>query len=213
LILLHGLGDTHQSFHNLGQQLNLPETVCISLQGPKSLPFDVKGYHWGDDIIFDQPTGMMDMDAGFKDSVKLLLEDVIRNGLIETCEYKPREIIIFGYGQGAMLALQTVAENSEEEFGGVVSVGGPLPISTPMLEVGKKSRTPVLVCRAIKNSQVSDSSVKRLRDYFEFVEIKDWKKPSDAMPGNRDEMLPIMQFFARRLRSARGIPKGSIELS
>jgi hypothetical protein len=33
------------------------------------------------------------------------------------------------------------------------------------------------------------------------------------MPANRDEMLPIMQFFSRRLRSMKGVPAGVVELS
>jgi hypothetical protein len=32
------------------------------------------------------------------------------------------------------------------------------------------------------------------------------------MPKNREEALPMMHFFARRLRSQKGVPEGSVEL-
>jgi hypothetical protein len=51
-------------------------------------------------MIFDQNTGEMDMDTGFKAAEKVVLEKVIREGLVGKCGYKPREIIIFGFGHG-----------------------------------------------------------------------------------------------------------------
>ncbi|KAF1834009.1 alpha/beta-hydrolase [Decorospora gaudefroyi] len=213
LILLHGLGDTNASFKKLGQQLNLPETACIAIQALNPLPFDLGGYHWGDDMIFDQNTGEMDMDTGFKASTRLVLDNVVREGLIEKCGYKAREIIIFGFAQGAMVGLQAAAEFEGDELGGVVSIGGILSQSLPLKALEKKSRTPVLVCKASKKSEVTDSATSKLKDAFEYVEIKEWKKNGDGMPSNREEMLPVMQFFARRLRSTRGVPAGSVELT
>ncbi|KAF2198543.1 phospholipase/Carboxylesteras-like protein [Delitschia confertaspora ATCC 74209] len=212
LILLHGLGDTNASFTRLGQQLNLPETVCISLQAPNPLPFDLGGFHWGDDMVFDQSSGEMDVDTGFKAATRLVLDTIIQEGLIRKCGYKPREIMIFGYGQGGMVGLQAAAEHDGDELGGAISIGGVLPSSLPLKALDKKSKTPVLICKGSRNSAVSDSAVKKIKDAFEFVEAKEWRKTGDSMPQNRDEMLPIMQFFARRLRSTHGVPTGSVEL-
>jgi predicted esterase len=213
LVLLHGLGDTNAPFKTLGQQMNLPETACVSLQAPTPLPFGLDGFHWGDDMIFDQSTGEMDMDTGFKQSTQVLLDGVIREGLIGKCGYKAREIIIFGFAQGGMVALQAAAELDGDELGGVVSIGGALSISLPLKALEKKSKTPVLVCKATKGSTVTDSAISKLKDAFEYIEIKEWKKNKDGMPSNREEMMPIMQFFARRLRSTRGVPAGSVELT
>jgi predicted esterase len=213
LILLHGLGDTNTSFTKLGQQLNLPETACISVQAPMPLPFELGGFHWGDDMVFDQNTGEMDIDTGFKTSTMIVMDSIIRKGLVDKCGYKPREIVIFGFGQGGIVGLQVAAELEGEELGGVVSIGGALSLSLPLRALEKKSRTPVLVCKASKGSVISDSAVSRLKDAFEFVELKEWKKNGDGMPSSREEMLPIMQFFARRLRSTKGVPAGSVELT
>ncbi len=212
LILLHGLGDTNASFTKLGEQLNLPETACIAIQAPNPLPFDLGGMHWGEDMIFDSSTGEMDMDTGLQASTRLVLDQVVREGLIGKCGYKAREIMIFGFAQGGMVGLQVAAE-LEEELGGVISIGGPLSQSVPLKALEKKSKTPVLICKASKKSAVTDSATTKLKDAFDYIEFKEWKKNGDGMPSSRDEMLPIMQFFARRLRSTRGVPAGSIEIA
>ncbi|CAO2647130.1 Nn.00g080520.m01.CDS01 [Neocucurbitaria sp. VM-36] len=213
LILLHGLGDTNASFTKLGQQLNLPETACIALQAPNPLPFDLGGFHWGDDMIFDQKTGEMDVDSGFKAATRLLVDTVIRQCLIGKCGYTAREIMIFGFAQGGMVGLQAATELDGDELGGVVSIGGALSLSLPLENLSKKCKTPVLVCKALRGSAVTDSAVSKLKDAFQYVEVKEWKKNRDGMPASREEMLPIMQFFARRLRSTRGVPAGSVELT
>ncbi|KAI4949520.1 hypothetical protein J4E91_005259 [Alternaria rosae] len=211
LILLHGLGDTNASFTKLGEQLNLPETACIAIQAPNPLPFDLGGMHWGEDMIFDSTTGEMDMDTGVQKATLLVLDQVVREGLIGKCGYKAREIMIFGFAQGGMVALQ-IAAQLEDELGGVISIGGPLSQSVPLKALEKKSKTPVLICKADKKSAVTDSATTKLKDAFQYIEFKEWKKNGDGMPSSRDEMLPIMQFFARRLRSTRGVPAGSVEI-
>ncbi|KAF2022885.1 phospholipase/Carboxylesteras-like protein [Setomelanomma holmii] len=213
LILLHGLGDVNESFTRLGQQLNLPETVCIAVQAPNGLLFDIGGFHWGDDLVVDQATGELDMDTGFKTATRLILEDVIRESLIKKCGYRAREIVLFGFAQGAMVGLQVAAEFEDNELGGAVSIGGSLSHTLPLKALSQKSKTPVLVCRASKGSKVTDSAVSKLKDAFENVEVKDWKRNGDGMMSNREEMMPIMQFLARRLLSRRGVPAGSVELT
>ena len=213
LLLLHGLGDTYASFTNLARQLSLPETACIALQAPTPLPFELGGFHWGDDIIFDQDSGQMDFDTGFLKATKILGRDTLQDVLMKHCGYQPREIVILGYGQGGMAAL-AASRSLTEELGGIVSIGGPLP----SFNTGEgalptsKNRTPLLVLGGSSKTLVTDTALTRLRSAFDFVEYKRWNKAGDSMPRNREEMLPIMQFFARRLRSRRGVPKGSVEI-
>jgi len=209
LLLFHGLGDTHLPFTNFARSLSLPETACLSVRAPAPLPFDLGGFHWGDDVLFSEQNEGIEHDAGFAKSTKVLADDVI-GALKEKCGYQPREILIFGFGQGGMAALN-VAARLDEELGGVVSIGGALPssVSTPK----KKNRTPVIVCHGKRKSAIDEDDVDKLKEVFEFVEIKEWAKTGDGMPANRDEMLPIMQFFATRLRSMKGVPAGSVELT
>ncbi|KAK4991272.1 hypothetical protein LTR66_006585 [Elasticomyces elasticus] len=234
LLLLHGLGDTNESFKTLGQQMALPETACISIRGPKPLPFDLGGFHWSDDLLFDQSGGEMDGDAGFTAATKLIAEDVVKTALVEKCGYTHREIIVFGFGQGAMAALSAAREfpehrgltcayrtdciavsinstTSSTHLGGVISIGGPLPKEAPA-SLKPKCRTPVLTCCGSSNSTVTASAEEKLKNVFEFVEIKRYRRSGDSMPRSRDEMLPIMQFFARGLKSTQGVRGGAVEV-
>lgn len=212
LILLHGLGDTQSSFAQLGRNLNLPETACISIRGPNPIPpiftgSDFPAFHWGDDVLVDEGRGDIDLDAGFSTSEKIFGE-FIKDGLISKCHYPPRNILFLGFGQGGMAALHA-ASLSAEEFGGIVSIGGRLPSSS---RSGPKSKTPVLVCGGARSSQVTKSAIERLKERFVDVEYVKWSKNEDSMPKNREEMLPIMKFFARRLRSRAGVPEGAVEV-
>ncbi|KAI9780509.1 MAG: hypothetical protein M1835_004469 [Candelina submexicana] len=213
LLLFHGLGDTNSSFTSLGQNLSLPETACISLQAPTPLPFDLGGYHWGDDIIFDQTSGKMDVDTGFEKVKKVIGDEVIQKGLVGQCGYQTREIFMLGFGQGGMAALAAAASLSSSaslELGGVVSIGGPLPSTIDA--ASKTAKTPILILGGSSNSLITASNVTRLKGVFESVQYKQWSKAGDGMPSNPEQMLPIMQFFASRLRSRKGVPEGSVEV-
>lgn len=211
LILLHGLGDTEASFSALGRQLGLPETTCISLQALTPLPFELGGFHWGDDIVFDQTSGEMDIDTGFTKSVSLIQKDVISDVLIAKCGYKPRNILLFGFGQGAMVAL-AAAVSLPEKLGGVISVGGSLPAMSVNPSTPNTSQTPLLLLGGSSSTKITRTAVEGLQKVFKNTEYHKWDKPGDSMPRNREEMLPIMRFFARRLQSRQGVPEGSIEV-
>lgn len=213
LLLLHGLGDTDAPFTGLARQLNLPETACISIQGPTPLPFGLGGYHWGDDILLDQASGKMDFDTGFTRATEMLKSKVITDSLINKCGYTPRQILFFGYGQGGMAALAVAKLLDADELGGLVSVGGPLPVSAKLQTMQNKAKTPLLVAGGSSQSLVTSLAVKTLKETFEAVQIVQWNRPGDGMPNDRSEMLPIMGFFARRLRSAAGVPSGAVELT
>ncbi|KAL8656402.1 MAG: hypothetical protein Q9226_002680 [Calogaya cf. arnoldii] len=210
LLLLHGLGDSNIPFINLAKQLSLPETTCISIQAPSPLPFDLGGFHWGDDITFDQSKGTMDYDTGFSKSTSILKEDVIETILLQRCGYKPRNIFCFGYGQGGMVAIATVLA-LDAEMGGVVSIGGPLPSS--FQNSPEKNRTPLIVLGGSSSTLITSSALTNLKARFQNVEYTKWSRPGDAMPGTREEMLPVMKFFARRLQSKSGVLEGAVEVA
>ena len=150
----------------------------------------------------------MDFDTGFTKAVKIIKQDIIEDGLVKRCGYKPKEIILFGFGQGAMAALATAASMAEE-FGGIVSIGGPLPSSHTS---AKGVKTPLLVLGGSSSTLITRTALENLRAAFHNVEYQKWSRAGDGMPRNRDEMLPIMRFFARRLRSRAGVPEGSVEV-
>jgi predicted esterase len=215
LILLHGLGDTHVPFSRLAAQLSLPYTAIISLRGPTPVPAlftgsDAPSFHWGDDILFDQATGEIDMDCGFKASSVVLEEVLVKRILIEKCAYRSRDINFMGFGQGGMAALHVVAKAPTVEYGGVISIGGKLPASS----VGStsKAKTPILVLGGSRSRQVTRSATEKLKEKFNEVEYVKWSKPEDTMPGSREEMMPLMRFWARRLKTRAGVPEDALEI-
>ncbi|KAJ5165454.1 Phospholipase/carboxylesterase/thioesterase [Penicillium coprophilum] len=222
LLLLHGLGDTAASFTRFAEAIRLPETTIVTVQGTAPLPFDLGGSHWGDDVSFDSATGALDMDAGLTRSTKKLVSEVVRGTLVQKCGYALREIMVLGFGQGGMAALAIARELGLRGNGnlgsgevgtlsGVISIGAPYPLSGS--RVGDKNRTPVLLVAGRDSVAVSDEAVRRTKQVFEFVEVSRYARKGDGMPSNREEMLPVMQFFARRLRSRQGVPEGSVEIN
>ncbi|KAJ5134553.1 hypothetical protein N7526_005918 [Penicillium atrosanguineum] len=178
-------------------------------------PLDLGGFHWGDDVAFDTSSGGLDMDAGLTRSTAVLANDVVRDTLIKKCGYLLREIMIFGFGQGGMAALTAARELGQGDNGGplsgVISVGAPYPLSGQ--KWGPKNRTPVLLVAGRDSLVVSDAAVRRTKEVFEFVELSRYPRKGDSMPSNRNEMMPVMQFFARRLRSRQGVPEAAWRLA
>jgi hypothetical protein len=219
LILFHGLGDHDVPYAGFAKNLNLPGVLGISVRGTSVLPAalmgtDVPGYHWGDDLTVDPNTGDIADDSGFEKARKLVMEKLIQELLIEKCGWEMRDIMFFGFGQGGSLALGLAAsldttarvtdvtegENTtapgNKKFKGVVSLGGPLP--QPMVSTvtnRRKSRTSVLVCQLLEEDDID-----AVKQEFDDVKVVQWKRRQMSMPIDRDEVLPLMEFFADKLR-------------
>ena len=97
------------------------------------------------------------------------------------------------------------------ELGGIISIGAGLP-NEAAAALDSKCKSPVLICAGSDSSSVTSTTEEKLKHVFESVEVKRYRKSGDSMPADRDEMMPIMQFFARRLKSTKGVPEGSVEV-
>ena len=109
-----------------------------------------------------------------------------------------------------MAALST-ARSFGDELGGVISIGGPISAGS-MLVNGPKIKTPIMLLGGSRGLLAEGDAVKSVQGTFDNVQYHQWKKTGDGMPKDREEALPMMQFFARRLRSRKGVPKGSVEI-
>jgi predicted esterase len=181
----------------------------------------VQGYHWGDDITFGEAG--LDPDPGFEKARRWVMERLVGEVLVGRCGWEVGDVMVFGFGQGGSLALglasalresPRVEEVTEGEgggqgreergkaFKGVVSIGGGLPMSmVPSVSGLGKAKTPVLVCCGRESEAVDGDAVDLLEREFEQVKVVRWNRADDGMPRNREEVLPMMQFFAERLRS------------
>ncbi|KAG5925212.1 hypothetical protein E4U42_004445 [Claviceps africana] len=213
LILLHGLGDSEAPFSAFARNMSLPGVLCLSVRGPSLLPPSLLddedtrgGYHWGDDVQLDSSTGEIDPDPGFSRAERLIMDGLVRGVLVGECGWDMCDVLVFGFGQGGSLALGMgvglpagdSGRDARDVFKGIVSVGGPLPRS--MLRRGgaasEKSRTHVLLCQV-----GGEEEVDVVRREFANVSVVRWRREGVSMPRDRDEMFPLMKFFAERLRS------------
>lgn len=212
ILFLTGLGDSSANFSSFARSLNLPDTLAVTLQGAYPLPFPFgPGDQWSEDVQVDTSTGTFDPDSPLHKSTQQLVE-VIEN-LVSKHGIDTSQIHLLGNGQGGSLALSVALAWQKAPLGGLVSVGGALPLSGG-LPHGTKNRAPVLLLGGRDGAlfKGGESPVKRIKQAFEFVESHQWKKGDDSMPRNREEALPMMQFLARRLKSRRGVPEGAIEV-
>jgi hypothetical protein len=228
LVLFHGLGDWEGPYGGFARNLALPGVLGISVRGTSPVPASLLGdpgdqsdrrhYHWGDDLNIDPSTGDLDADPGFEKAAKLVMDRLIKETIVQRCGWDLTDIILFGFGQGGSLALglsshvrlgppvvdvsdgQKPADHDKREtsFKGVVSIGGELPRSmVPTTSARRKSLTPVLLCQVF-----DDDAVDLAKEEFSDVRVVRWKHREIAMPKDRDEVFPIMKFFAERLKAA-----------
>jgi predicted esterase len=226
IIFLPGLGDNATNFSSFARALNLPDALTITLNPPfpLPLPLGLPGTQWSEDLHVDTSTGDLDLDVSpLAVAVRLVADDVIAKTLIDRFKYRPDQIHLFGFGQGGSVAVAVPLHPSlttvSSSLGGVISIGGGIPLSLSTAgEASRgegKVRTPLLLLSGSKSplAAVGSSPLKRVNDAYEFVDYHRWKKADDSMPKNRDEVMPMMQFWARRLRSRRGVPDDAVELT
>ncbi|KAL8371763.1 hypothetical protein RB595_001523 [Gaeumannomyces hyphopodioides] len=180
-------------------------------------------FHWGDDLRLDGGGGGgLDPDPGFAAAEDAVLRRLVRGLLVEGCGWDTEDVLLFGFGQGGSVALGLASRlrvsdgggvvvgggggggesGRNARFKGVVSVGGPLPPSmVPTVSSRAKAATPALLCRARRSEGLDDDAVDAVREEFEAVDVAEWRdKAEDGMPASKEEMMPIMRFFADRLR-------------
>jgi predicted esterase len=189
-------------------------------------------FHWGDDLRLDERTGELEEDSGFEKARSVVMGKLVGEVLVGKCGWRLDDILLFGFGQGGAFALGLgsmarlpaevagtrvvdVKEGEEGKgkedaglgrtFKGIVSIGGALPPSmVPTVSKREKSRTPVLVCAGRESEVVDEDAEERLREEFEKVRVVRWRRRDDGMPRSREEVLPLMEYFAERLQGDGG---------
>ena len=192
IILMHSLYNTEASLKGLVQKLRSkqPESAFILLRGLEPVDLADDGYHWAD------PNGMV--DGGFINTSRVLLEDVIRDGLMAKCRFHPRDIVVLGHGQGGMAALAATATWNCVEFGGVVSLGGPTPAYV-QLEPNIKAKTPTLIYGSPRGD-ITPTALQQIQENFSFTDRYDPPSGDDRVPLSDVELAPLLEFIAHRLR-------------
>lgn len=134
LILLHGLGDTAESFSSLGGTLQhtLPQTATITLQGLTRIPIlPEQAYSYWDAI---SPLGEIVPDSQVDPRVFLsAFEKFVKEEVVERCGWDLRFVHLVGFAHGATAALEGLlycVKRAREEkrevpvLGSIVSICG-----------------------------------------------------------------------------------------
>ncbi|KAG7449133.1 alpha/beta-hydrolase [Guyanagaster necrorhizus] len=197
LILLHGLGDTHKPFSNLGHRLKLPQTAILALRAPDQIPYLYEeAFQWydsfdplGELIRYPNPTPALN-----------LMKQVLQH-LVNDCAWREDRLHLFGFAQGGSVAAEfglSWWKEQKGKFGSIVSVGGPL-LSYPTIE--DLSPTPLLVVHRVSPDEPSlprDAMVAFKRAYQSVSgETLDGRR--SGMPSSKDEWEPIMHFWSEKL--------------
>ncbi|KNZ75530.1 hypothetical protein J132_02470 [Termitomyces sp. J132] len=189
LILLHGLGDTHLPFSNLGRQLKLPQTAVLALRAPEQVPFLYEdAFQWY--TSFDGLGGLIERPN--PTPALNLLGKVVKH-LIDGCGWPSHKIHLFGFAQGGSVAAEFGIEwwklfrasrtpadlpssATKGTLGSIISISGPL-LSYPTLSV--KNPTPILIVHSLLPSETAlpAGAVADLRKAYANVAEKTSKEP------------------------------------
>ncbi|KAI0084966.1 hypothetical protein BDY19DRAFT_897508 [Irpex rosettiformis] len=218
LILLHGLGDTHIPFGNLGRSLKLPQTATLAIRAPELqvIPFLYEeAYQWytsfdglGDLLTNPNPTPALD-----------LLNRVVTH-LTKDCSWQANRIHLFGFAQGGTVAAEFAvkwwrsvlasshndsvesSESSEpvasKAIGSVITMCGPL--LTYHNTLSSACPTPILV--ASRPSPAETALPPNAMASFKkaFTTVKDFSMGrGEGMPRSKEQWEPIMRFWSERL--------------
>lgn len=189
IIYLHELGGNEASLKPLARRLKnkLPKSAYILIRDLEPVASTSNGYHWTD--------SQNRWNEGFLNACRSLLIDVIKNVLVSKCNIMPSNIMILGHCQGGMAALAMVGLWDEVEFGGVISIGGPLPPDV-QLPSTVKAKTPALILRA-ELGDINPSALNRIKETFVTVDVETREGAHDTVP-DQNALRPILDFFAHR---------------
>ena len=191
IILLHNLANTEVSLESLVQVLRAkqPKSAFILLRGLQPIEPGNSGYHWAD------ANGTV--DNGFINTSRVILEDIIRDGLMAKCSFLPRDVVVLGHCQGGMAALAATACWNCIEFGGVVSFGGPMPVYV-QLPSEVKAKTPALIY-GVTRGDITPTALQQIQENFSYTDYYVPPGEHDTVPLSDKEIVPLLEFFAHRL--------------
>ena len=195
VIMMHDNSKAEPPLYKLALRLQkvLPESVFILLGNLQASSSDKKGTNLTDLREADDSGD----DRYFSRQSRTILLDVIKYNLIAKFRFSPRNIIILGHRQGGTDALAAVTLWEKIEFGGVISIGGTMPIlkqPNPII----KAKTPALIISG-ELGGIKESDLRQIEEHFTYVESNIRRASNDDIPEAEDIGI-LLEFFAHRLR-------------
>ena len=156
VVFLHGYGANGADLLGLADPLgeHLPDTMFVAPDAPENVPGMPNGYQWFPIPWIDGSSeeeserGMMQANADLNAFLDALMvdEDVL-----------PEQVVLFGFSQGTMMALQ-VAPRREDAVAGIVAFSGRL-LSPETLADEVVVRPPILLVHGDADDVVAPQSL------------------------------------------------------
>ena len=190
VVLLHHSTGNEESLSDLAKSLlrSLAESAFVLIRGLQAVGGGNSGYHWTDAA----------WEGTFIQTSTVILDQVIKDVLMSRCRFQPQNIVILGHGEGGMAALAAAASWQGFELGGVVSIGGPMPHYVQP-ESGVRARTPALIIGGALG-EINAAALQLIQKSFMYTDTDIRNREDDLIPETQEQLKPLLDFFAHRLR-------------
>ena len=190
VVLLHQSTGNEESLGDLAKSLrrSLPESAFVLIRGLQAVRGGNSGYHWADTA----------WEARFIQTSTVILDQIIKDVLMSKCHFQPQNIVLLGYREGGMAALAAAASWQGFELGGVISIGGPMP-DYVQLEPGVRAKTPALIIGGALG-EMNAAALQLIQKSFIYTHTDIRKGEHDLIPETKEQLKPLLDFFAHRLR-------------
>ena len=169
VVLLHGYGANGADLLGLADVLgeHLPDTLFVAPDAPETIPMMPTGYQWFP-IPWIDGSSEVEAERGLLAAADDL--NAFLDALMVDEDVLPEQVVLFGFSQGTMMALQ-VAPRREDEVAGIVAFSGRLMRPELLIEEAV-SRPPVLLIHGDADDVVPPSS---LPEAAEALQAAGWK--------------------------------------
>lgn len=169
VVFLHGYGANGADLLGLADVLgeHLPDTLFVAPDAPETIPGMPMGLQWFP-IPWIDGSSEEEAERGLRAAADDL--NAFLDALMVDEDVLPEQVVLFGFSQGTMMALQ-VAPRREDELAGVVAFSGRL-LAPELLKDEAVSKPPVLLIHGDADDVVPPKS---LPDAAEALQEAGWQ--------------------------------------
>jgi phospholipase/carboxylesterase len=169
VVFLHGYGANGADLLGLSEPLAqyFPDTLFVAPDAPEQVPGFPGGYQW-----FPLPWLDGSSEEDFERGLHAAADDLdaFLDGLMVEEDLLPEQVVLFGFSQGTMMALQ-VAPRRADALAGIVGFSGRL-LAPDLLAEEALSRPPVLLVHGDQDDVVE---IANLPQAVEALQAAGWK--------------------------------------
>lgn len=156
VVFLHGYGANGADLLGLAEPLaeHMPDTLFVAPDAPEACAGAPFGFQWFP-IPWIDGSSQEEAEAGMQAAARDL--DAFLDALMVDEDVLPEQVVLFGFSQGTMMALQ-VAPRREDAVAGIVGFSGRL-LQPDLLADETVSRPPVLLVHGDQDDVVPPQSL------------------------------------------------------